>query len=147
MYEKILAGVDGSEFSIQALYHAVELSLIFDSELTVISVVDDMKLPFSAEYGLWARESHDELTRKVLESLNRVMLNIKEKHPELKIEARIEKGHPAKTIVDIAEKAGVSKGTVSAVINSKSTVKPSTRNNILKVIKELNFRSTNTLMK
>lgn len=104
MYEKILAGVDGSEFSIQALYHAVELSLIFDSELTVISVVDDMKLPFSAEYGLWARESHDELTRKVLESLNRVMLDIKAKHPELKIEARIEKGRPAKTIVDIAEK-------------------------------------------
>jgi DNA-binding LacI/PurR family transcriptional regulator len=44
------------------------------------------------------------------------------------------------TIEDVAKKAGVSKGTVSAVINAKTTVKPSTRDVILKVMKELNFR-------
>ncbi|MCX7876857.1 MAG: LacI family transcriptional regulator [Melioribacteraceae bacterium] len=44
------------------------------------------------------------------------------------------------TIEDVARKAGVSKGTVSAVINAKSTVKPSTRDHILNVMKELNFR-------
>ncbi len=44
------------------------------------------------------------------------------------------------TIVDVAKKAGVSKGTVSAVINGKNTVKPETREHILKVMKELNFR-------
>ena len=44
------------------------------------------------------------------------------------------------TIIDVAKKAGVSKGTVSAVINTKNTVEQSTRDNILAVMKELNFR-------
>jgi LacI family transcriptional regulator len=44
------------------------------------------------------------------------------------------------TIVDVATKAGVSKGTVSAVINAKNTVEPSTRDHILDVMKKLNFR-------
>src|ERR1035437_1024880 len=44
------------------------------------------------------------------------------------------------TIDDIPKRAGVSKGTVSAVINAKNSVKSSTRNHILEVMKELNFR-------
>ncbi len=44
------------------------------------------------------------------------------------------------TIVDVAKKAGVSKGTVSAVINTRNTVEPSTRDHILEVMKKLNFR-------
>ena len=44
------------------------------------------------------------------------------------------------TIVEVAKKAGVSKGTVSAVINARNTVKPVTRDHILEVMKELNFR-------
>jgi LacI family transcriptional regulator len=44
------------------------------------------------------------------------------------------------TIVDVAQKAGVSKATVSAVINTKNTVEPSTRDHILDVMKKLNFR-------
>ena len=44
------------------------------------------------------------------------------------------------TIDDVAKHAGVSKGTVSAVINAKNSVRPGTRDHILKVMKELNFR-------
>ncbi|MBN2009336.1 LacI family DNA-binding transcriptional regulator [candidate division KSB1 bacterium] len=44
------------------------------------------------------------------------------------------------TINDVAKQAGVSKGTVSAVINRKNTVKNETRNAVLAVMKELNFR-------
>ena len=44
------------------------------------------------------------------------------------------------TIEDVAKRTGVSKGTVSAVINAKNTVKPATRDHILAVMKELNFR-------
>ncbi len=44
------------------------------------------------------------------------------------------------TIEDVAEKAGVSKGTVSAVINAKNSVKPATRDRILQIMKDLNFR-------
>lgn len=44
------------------------------------------------------------------------------------------------TIEDVAKKAGVSKGTVSAVINTKNTVEPSTRDHVLDVMKKLNYR-------
>ncbi|KAA0230902.1 LacI family transcriptional regulator [candidate division KSB1 bacterium] len=44
------------------------------------------------------------------------------------------------TIAEVAKRANYSKGTVSAVINSKNSVKPETRDHILKVMKELNFR-------
>ena len=44
------------------------------------------------------------------------------------------------TIVDVAKRAGVSKGTVSAVINGKNWVKTETREQVLQVMKELNFR-------
>ncbi len=44
------------------------------------------------------------------------------------------------TIEEVAQKAGVSKGTISAVINAKNTVKPETRDHILEIMKELNFR-------
>ena len=48
------------------------------------------------------------------------------------------------TIQDVADKAGVSKGTVSAVINGKNSVKPATRERILAAMKELNFRPRGT---
>lgn len=44
------------------------------------------------------------------------------------------------TIQDVADRAGVSKATVSAVINDKGTVKDSTRTTVLEAIQELNYR-------
>ena len=43
------------------------------------------------------------------------------------------------TIDDIAKRARVSKGTVSAVINARSSVKQATRDHILEVMKESNY--------
>ena len=43
------------------------------------------------------------------------------------------------TIDDIAKRARVSKGTVSAVINARATVKQATRDHILEVMKESNY--------
>lgn len=44
------------------------------------------------------------------------------------------------TIIDVAKRAGVSKSTVSAVINAKHNVRPATRDHILNIMKEMNFR-------
>lgn len=44
------------------------------------------------------------------------------------------------TIYDIAEKAGVSIATVSKVINNKGRISVETRENVLAVMKELNYR-------
>lgn len=48
--------------------------------------------------------------------------------------------HHRPTISDVARDAGVSKATVSAVINDKGTVNPSTRDRVLAVIERLNYR-------
>jgi LacI family transcriptional regulator len=48
------------------------------------------------------------------------------------------------TISDVAKRAKVSKGTVSAVINGKANVKSSTRDHILEVMKEMNYRPKGT---
>lgn len=44
------------------------------------------------------------------------------------------------TIDDVAKHAGVSIGTVSAVINEKNFVRPETRKTVLNTMKELNYR-------
>ena len=106
MFDKILVGIDGSEVSLKALEQAVDLARQLGSEITVVSVINEMKMPFSAEFGLWARESHENLIRKVLESLNSAIVKIGENHPNMKVEARIEEGRPAKKITEIADTEG-----------------------------------------
>lgn len=44
------------------------------------------------------------------------------------------------TIDDVAHRAGVSKATVSAVLNHKNVVRPDTRRSVLKAIKDLHYR-------
>jgi LacI family transcriptional regulator len=44
------------------------------------------------------------------------------------------------TIDDVARSAGVSKGTVSAVINRKNSVNSGTRDRVLRTMKQLNYR-------
>lgn len=103
MYDKILVPIDGSETSIRALDHAVELANIHGSTIQIIAVIDDLKLPFGAQYSLWAQDSHQELVRSSLESLNKEMMRIKEAYPEIKIDATTHEGDPASTIVKLAE--------------------------------------------
>lgn len=47
------------------------------------------------------------------------------------------------SINDVARRAGVSKATVSAVINDKGSVGPATRKRVVEVIRELNYRPSN----
>ena len=103
MYSKILVPIDGSDTSIRALNHAVNLAKIHDSRIDMISVIDELKLPFGAQFRLWAQESHERLTRTILESLNKEMVRVKEENPSMEIDASIHNGDPADTIIKIAE--------------------------------------------
>ena len=49
------------------------------------------------------------------------------------------------TISDVARHAGVSKATVSAVLNDKGTVRDSTRARVVSVMKQLNYRPRSTV--
>ena len=103
MYSKILVPIDGSETSIRALDHAVKLAKVHGSRIDMISVIDELKLPFGAQFRLWAQESHERLTRTILESLNKEMMRVKEANPSLEIDASIYDGDPADIILKIAE--------------------------------------------
>lgn len=103
MYDKILVPIDGSLTSIRALDHAVELAKIHGSTIQIVSVIDELKLPFGAQYSLWAQDSHQELLRSSLECLNNEMIRIKETYPDIKIDASTHEGDPARTIVKLAE--------------------------------------------
>jgi len=106
MYKKILAGVDGSETSMKALKHAIELAEIHDSELHIISVLEEFKLPFASQYELWASESRDEQVSKVLEEMNSAVMSVKKENIKIDVETRIEEGKPAKVMTEIAEDEG-----------------------------------------
>jgi nucleotide-binding universal stress UspA family protein len=71
-----------------------------------LTVIEEFKLPFSAEYGLWGAESHNELLRRVLESLNKASSSIATDHTGLEIDARVEEGDPAKVICEVAVNEG-----------------------------------------
>lgn len=103
MYDNILVPVDGSESSLKALTHAVKLAKIHGSQLNVISVIEELKLPFGAEYRLWANESHQELIRTSLEYLNKEIISIRDNEPDLKIDAEIVEGNPSKKIIQKSE--------------------------------------------
>ena len=104
MYSKILVAIDGSEPSIKALKHAIHLATILKSQIHIISVVDELKLPFAAQHGLWAKVSHEELFRTMLEKMNNEITRIMEDLPNLTIDADLIEGKPAKKIVEFAEK-------------------------------------------
>ena len=106
MYTKILVPIDGSEPSIRALNHAIELANIHGSKINLISVIDELKLPFGAQFKIWAQESHERLTRTILESLNKELTRVKESYPSIDVDATIHNGDPADTILKIAEEEG-----------------------------------------
>jgi nucleotide-binding universal stress UspA family protein len=99
MYERILVPIDGSEPSKRALSHAVKLAKVHGSKLMVISVVEELKLPFGAQYMLYANESHQELIRATLESINKEITAITQKELDIEIEGEIFEGSPASTIL------------------------------------------------
>ena len=106
MYSKILVAIDGSEPSIKALDHAVELAKVHGSSINLIAVIEELKLPFGAQYRLWANESHQELMRTSLESLNKEMMRVKDSNPGIEVDAIVHEGDPASIIVRVADEEG-----------------------------------------
>ena len=104
MYKKILVAVDGSEPSEHALNHAVEHSVKWNAELIIVSVVPPIsKLVYMGpapmyidQYKKAARESHQRV-------LTKSSMKIKNDHPVIKVETRLEEGRPADIIVEIAK--------------------------------------------
>jgi nucleotide-binding universal stress UspA family protein len=107
MFNKILAAVDGSEPSLNALAVAADLAQQQRAELTIVTVVplvpplvmEDMSQAYMPEYQARLRRSHQELLSKTVNDL-------KESHPGLKTSTALMEGSPARKIIEAAAEHG-----------------------------------------
>ncbi len=88
---KILVAVDGSEQSERAFIYAIHLADKLDSKVTLLHVVHSELFRFS---------------KKAIESGEQILSNMASKAEGIELVKRIEMGHPAETIIKIADTEG-----------------------------------------
>lgn len=96
--------MDGSEPSEHALNHAVEHSVKWNAELIIVSVVPQTS-------SLVYARVLEQYKKAIIESHQRVLTEastkIKDDHPDIKVETRLEEGRPADVIVETAREEDV----------------------------------------
>ncbi len=102
--KKILLAADGSEHSLKTVNKAIALADPEETEITVLSVMDeDPSMPYAVPQDIRdkvkkEKESfHQETVENVKDEL--------EKHG-LKVKTMVKQGHPAHVICDVAESEG-----------------------------------------
>ncbi|RBW70668.1 universal stress protein [Bacillus taeanensis] len=128
MYQKIVAAFDGSEGSVKALEHAIELSKRQSAKLTVVHVVKEKNLqtrknepklarsneiftpygyaPNRDDYGVMnERELIEEERMRITENNDEILVEAKAKIAEKHIPAKFDvlEGDPAKRLCEYAD--------------------------------------------
>jgi len=104
VYNKILVPTDGSEVSLEAAKHAIEMAKAMNSRIYAIYVVDIVPFIGLPTEGLW--ESMKEiLEEEGNDALNKISHMAKDYNVDIKVE--ILEGNPVKEIVDYAERKKV----------------------------------------
>ena len=116
MYKKILVALDGSEHSKNVLEHAVTIATTFKAKLIMLAVVPRVMIPIFPDDGFGGiplsaskdMAQYQEKMREAYQSvLDDAMIQIKEEHSGLMVEAVLKEGRPSATIKDFAENEGV----------------------------------------
>ena len=98
MFKKILLAYDGSKGARKALEAGINLAKLHQAELCALAVQE--KLPPAAIEAMAEEKFYEHFEQLLEEARNRAQ----EAGIELKTEIRI--GHPAKTIVEVAQEGG-----------------------------------------
>lgn len=104
MFKKILAAVDGSDVSIQALDYAAHLADQNNAELKIVSVVEPLSQLYTVGTAQAYHAKHMEIQEenyKKTHQEQRERLN--EEYPDLKISTLIETGRPAPIIKEASQ--------------------------------------------
>ena len=116
LYKKILVALDGSEPSYNALEHAVSIATNFNAKLIMLAVIQRVMIPIFPDEGFGGiplssvkgMAQYQERMREMYQSvLDEAMIQIKEEHPGLMVEAVLKEGRPSATITAFAENEGV----------------------------------------
>lgn len=116
MYETILVPIDGSEPSRHALEHAISIASKFGASLKLLAVVPKVVLPVFPDEGFGTAAvtaakdmaRYQEKMKELYEGvLTEAKAQLKEEHPDVKVETTLREGRPSATIVEVAEDNGV----------------------------------------
>ena len=103
MFNKILVAVDGSDPSIHALEVAATIAKQNHAELTILTVVPPIPPMVEGDMPHYVPDFSKNLKDSYANMLNKQVKDLKAKHPDLKVEAVVTEGNPARKII---EKAG-----------------------------------------
>ena len=103
MFNKILVAVDGSDPSIHALEVAATIAKQNHAELTILTVVPPIPPMVEGDMPHYVPDFSKNLRDSYANMLNKQVKDLKAKHPDLKVEAVVTEGNPARKII---EKAG-----------------------------------------
>jgi nucleotide-binding universal stress UspA family protein len=99
--KKILVATDGSEPSKRALEYAEEVSLKWNAEMVILTVIPAVVIPpYILRHSILVqlekafRDTHQSILTEATEK-------VKDNHPEIKFLTRLEKGHPSDVIVEV----------------------------------------------
>ena len=110
MFTKILVATDGSDHANHALKYAIESAVKWDAKLVILSVIPPVRpiIPDPDELFLtYTSEFDNRLESSYKRILDAAVNTAVKSHPDIKAEARLEKGRPANIIVDVAKSEGV----------------------------------------
>jgi nucleotide-binding universal stress UspA family protein len=106
MFNNILVAVDGSDPSIHALEVAATVAKQNNATLTLIAVVPPVPSMVEGDMPHHSPEFSIELMDSYKRMIAKHKKDTAEKHPDLKIEAVVAEGNPARTIVEESRKLG-----------------------------------------
>jgi nucleotide-binding universal stress UspA family protein len=110
MFTKILVATDGSDHAGHALKYAIESAAKWDAQLIILSVIPPVRpiIPDPDDFFPTYTPKFEERAEKAYRrTLDEAVNTAKKEQPDIKVEARLEKGRPADVIVKIAKTESV----------------------------------------
>lgn len=129
----IIVPMDFSDSSINAVYYAVEMANLFDSEILLLHILSNSRLS-----GLFSNESQIALLKdNVRKRLEEYKKDIQDKWPNVNVDTRVEEGRPYKIINAVAKDAKTD--TIVMGFNGLNGVEQFTGSTTTRVLKSSNI--------
>ena len=110
MIEKILVATDGSDHAGHALKYAIESAEKWDAPLIILSVIPPIRpiLPDPDGFDpIYLPEFEEELEKAYQSILDEAVKTVVKEQPDIKVEARLERGRPSDIIMNVARTENV----------------------------------------